>query len=404
MKARRFVPTDPAAGRRGAASSPKRGHDGHRPAARSRVLVEASPLAALGVRSLIAGLGALLALLLLAGPAWAAEGGSDAGTAGAMIAAAALLGPLGLSPFLALAAFGAAELVGLHPLPTGLGGFGHPVVIALMAGLGVALHLGRSSKLTKPLAEAAGLGESVFALVVALAAALPLATGSSGGPAQAGVLGAMVFALAAVSCVLALVILRTALDVMIWLSPFPFVDGLFQTAKLMVTAVLVGSAILYPPAAVVLNVVILLATFVFVRWAIRTARFGLTIAYDLTLGRGQLEGLPRDELVPTDLGAMRCFVLEAPGFARRSASELELRAGRWFLVPPGRDAVPLVDGERSVLRPVWSGLELSAGDARILLPPRYRPLEADLRATSGAALAAPASTRSLPGRVAPSTL
>jgi hypothetical protein len=199
------------------------------------------------------------------------------------------------------------------------------------------------------------------------------------------------FILAATSAIAALLVLRTALDVMIWLSPFPFVDAGFQALKLGVTGVLLGAAILLPAVALVLNLLILAATFVFVRWAIRSARFGLTIVYDLTLGRRRIPALPRDPVAEGDLGPFTCFALEAPGLPRRAPAALELRAGRWFLVGAGpggpRSAdTPLGDGDEATVTPTWAGVELSVGEAVVLLPPRYRRLLDELRRETRAEL------------------
>ena len=328
--------------------------------------------------------GALL-LALIAAPAWAQQT-LPPGTPTSIADAAAVLGPIGISPFVALAGLGLADALGLYTMPTGLSPFAHPLAVVFVGLLALGLHVGRSSKLTKPLAETAGLFESLVAVVAACAVALPQLSGT--GPKEAGLVDGLLFVSAAASGVLALAVLRTALDVMIWLSPFPFVDAAFQLFKLMVTALLIVAAILAPPVAIVLNGLILVATFFTVRWAVRTLRFGLTIAYDLTLGR--LQGgslvLPRDRVVPSDIGPLRCFALDVPGFSRRAPAHLELRAGRWFLVRDSSDeaGTPLGDAVGAVLTPTWAGLELVVGTGTVLILPRYRRFETELRTVSRA--------------------
>lgn len=306
------------------------------------------------------------------------SGQSEAvGSAWAWVGPAALLGPLGLSPFLAMAMFGLADLLDVWSLPSGLAPLGHPLAVAMTAGLAVFLHGGRSSKLTKPFAEVLGVGESVLGAVAAVALATQAAEGTG---------GAVVFGLAALTAVTAVVVLRTALDIMIWLSPIPLVDGIFQLAKAGLTGLLVGAVILAPVAALVLDIALLVLTFVWVRWAVRTTRFGIIIAGDLlrnALGRGGRSPLPRDPTVASDLGPFRCFAISVDGRARRSPATLELRAGRWFLVD-GEAALPLGDGRAAELKPAWTGLELRVGDASVLLPPRYRHLGEAL-VTAGAA-------------------
>lgn len=336
-----------------------------------------------------AGAASLLAVVLAVSAASAAEAASA--DASSIVRAAAILAPLALSPFLALGALGLAGATGFYTLPAGIAALGNPLVVFLLLVFGLALHVGRSSKLTKPLAEAAGVGESTFALVIAFALAVPILAGGLG----TGLLQGIPFLLAAGSGVLALIVIRTAFDLMIWLSPFPFVDGLFQGAKVGLTTLLVVVAIASPPIAVVLNILLLVAAFWFVRWAIRTVRFGLTIAYDLTFGRSAARRavLPRDEVIAGDLGPFSAFALSVPAFPRRAPVTVELRAGRWFVTGAGWDeqahdgqSTPLGDAERSILTPTWAGIELAVGETTVLLPPRYRGLAEQLRRESRATL------------------
>lgn len=331
-------------------------------------------------RALLA-LGLVLLMVAVLGPeAWAAKAAAagSASAAAGLVKSASMIGPLGISPFLALAAFGIAGALGLWELPPGLEILGHAAMFIVLALLGLLLQFGRSTKLTKPLAEFLGTGESLFgvAAVVLLmaphmAAAEPVA--------KAGIGTGILMLAAGLSALIALVIMRTALDVLIWLSPIPFVDGLFQLTKLVLTLALVGLAVVFPTAALVINVVLLVATAFLVRWALRTARFGATVVYDLTLGR--LRGkvaMPRDPVVATDLGPFVVFALDVPDVRRRTRGSLEMDAGRWFLTIPrklGKDRRrPLGDEHQATLAKTWMGLELSLPGTRVLLPPRYKHL------------------------------
>lgn len=297
-----------------------------------------------------------------------------------MIGIAALWGALGLSPFLALAGLGLLDALEVWTLPSGLSAFGHPLLVALNGLIAFALHSGRSSKLTKPLAEIAGLGESAFALVVAGAAAAPVF-------AESALTGSL-FMVVSVAAVASLIALRTASDVLVWLSPFPFVDGAFQTAKAGALGLLITAAVLSPPVAVALTVLGAVGAGWVLSWTYRSLRFGLTLLGDLTWARSKaLSSVPRDEVIDGDLGPFEGFIVRRPGSTRHAPAKVELRAGRWFLLgagrstDPGQDA-PLGDGYQSELRSTWAGLELEVGDAVILLPPRYRGVAEQIRAES----------------------
>lgn len=305
----------------------------------------------------------------------------------------AMIGPLGLNPFMALASFGLAHGLGLYTLPPDLAGLGHPVAIVVFGGIAAFLHFGRSTKLTKPFAEAAGLGESAVAIAVAVALALDTLTVT--GPAEAGVLSTSLMLAAALSSVISLLVVRTALDILIWISPIPFVDAIFQLIKAGLTLTLVACAILAPSFAVVLNAVILVGAFLVARWALRTARFGLVVLGDLTWRRSDRPALPRDATVPTDLGPMRCFTIAVGGQPKRAERSIELRAGRWFLVED-EASVPLGDARFCQLSPVWTGTELHIGEHVLLLPPRYRHLTPELVSMGAASLRASGAPAPLP--------
>lgn len=330
-----------------------------------------------------------LALLMVWAPdATAAQGVAQATAAASMLKSASMIGPLGISPFFALAGFGLAGQLGVWTPPAGLELFSHPAVWVSLILLGGILQFGRSAKLTKPLAEALGTGESVFAIIATIMVMVPHLQLGASPVATAGFTSGALLLVAAVSGVTALIVVRTALDVIIWLSPFPFVDGLFQLVKLAFTLGLVLLAVLFPAAAIVVNLVILVAAIFLVRWALRTAVFGATVGYDLTVGRFRDKvPMPHDPTVHSDLGPFDAFVLDVPGHAKRRAASVEMDAGRWFLKFPragrGEGKTSLGDDHELRLTPGLLGLELSGPSGRVLLPPRYKHLAAQIVQQTG---------------------
>lgn len=294
---------------------------------------------------------------------------------------AAVVGPLGISPFFALAAFGAADAFGLWEAPAGLQPLTHPAVWICMLLLGLMMQFGRSTKVTKPFAEALGTGESALALFSLGLIMIPQLSGEPALQQEAGVMGGLLLLTAATTALMVLIVVRTALDVLIWLSPFPFVDFLFQVAKVVLTLGLVALAVVSPIAALIVNGALILATLLTLRWAIRTARFGITVAHDLTIGRfrEKLE-MPRDPVVEKDLGPFTVFAVDVEGMAKRQRGVLSLQAGRWCL-----DGRPLGDGHRARIAPVLFGAELEVDGRTVLFPPRYRHLMRSIAAETRAA-------------------
>ncbi len=327
---------------------------------------------------LLCALSALAILLVLAPDAHAAQRVAQTTAAASLLKSASVVGPLGISPFFALAGFGLAGQLGLWTMPQGLEAFAHPAVWLGLIVLGAILQFGRSTKITKPFAEALGTGESLFAVVATGAVMLPHFS-DSGPVAQAGVPTALLLLVAGISAVTAMLVVRTALDIIIWLSPFPFIDGLFQMAKLSLTIGLVMLAVLFPVAAIVVNLMILAVAVLVAKWAIRTARFGATVGYDLTFGRFKAPTqMPRDPAVETDLGPFTSFALDVPGLPKRTATRMHMDAGRWFLTRSGvfgsETKTVFGDDHELQLTPGFLGLELSGPGGRVLLAPRYKPL------------------------------
>lgn len=329
-------------------------------------------------------------LLFFAHEAVAAPGSARAAPVNDLVRSAALIGPLGINPFLALAGLGFAATLGWQP-PAGFEPFTHPVVWIGLLALGLILQFGRSTKLTKPVAEMLGTSEAFVAVATVVMIMVPHFAERTTTIQEAGVASGLFMITVGLAVVSVLLIMRLALDILIWLSPIPFVDFLFQIAKLGITIGLVVLAVLAPWVALVLSTLLIIATALGLRWAIRTARFGLTLVWDLSIGRfGARLPLPRDQVVKDDLGPFDVFVLEVEGLKKKSAARLDLRAGRWFIEQPralGTDkSIPLGDADKAKVTPGFLGTELSLPHGTILLPPRYRHLTEELTKATGAEL------------------
>lgn len=181
---------------------------------------------------------------------------------------AALLAPLGLSPLVGLAMLGGLAHFGHLDLPAHLNWLAWPVIWGLLGLAGLCLHMGKSSKFTRPFAETLGTGESLLAVVAAFSLFL-----GSGNPAKLSMAASPWFIGSVAALGLALVlVLRTAFDLLIWLSPIPLVDAGFELAKLLGTLGLALLVVVSPELALGVFVSLIVTALAALRWAWRTAR------------------------------------------------------------------------------------------------------------------------------------
>jgi hypothetical protein len=294
-----------------------------------------------------------------------------------LIQTAAVLVPIGINPLLAIALFGVATTLGVYAPPPGLAPFTEPAVWVTFLVLGLMLKMGRSTKLSKPLAEAFGSAESLFALGSGFVVLSPL-LGATDGFTSAVVVLAGVLAMSVI------ILFRTALDVLSWLSPIPFLDLLLQLTKGSLTVGLVALAVFAPAVGLGLDFAFIVLAVLGARWAMRAARHGLTILYDLTLGRMKpKQALPRDAIMPEDLGPFHGFAVEIDRVPRHARVRLEVKVGRAFVTVPRLFSktreIPLGDVEKAVFQPGALGTTVHLPQGKIVLPPRYRHLVDELR-------------------------
>jgi hypothetical protein len=305
-----------------------------------------------------------------------------------LLVSATMIAPVGINPFVALSAFGLATYLELWQLPPTLSLLAHPAAWMSMLCLGLLLTFGRSSKITKPLAELLGSGESLLALIAVALAVVPMfaGTGESAAPvARAGVVQGLLLVSAAALTVSVVLVVRTSFDILIWLSPFPVVDLLFQIAKLAITAVLVALALFAPIVALVVNLLVVIACLFVLRWSLRATRFGLLLVWDLSLGRlWALSALPRVEQPLPRIGPLKAFVIEGEGLATRQQVTLFFEEGLWSLCArgsaDGANTRALSTQDQCALRRRLLGLELILPEHRLLLPPRYARFRRELEA------------------------
>ena len=266
--------------------------------------------------------GAALLAVLVAGVALAQ--GYDAGAAGgdlkqgqqlaAHIPWSELLGPLApvaLSPFFGLACLsGLSLLVSRGLLPENLFLKNNPVldnpwVFASLLGLALITSLPRLTKVSKPLAQACDFLESYAGLVAMVVVqwvsrhAAPevqpeIVLAGVGAVSQGAVL-------AAVSALNFVVIqtVRFVFEMLVWLSPIPLVDALFEGVNKLVCAGLLAVYAISPWAAFFANMLIFLVCLCLFRWARRKlVQFHQLLRSALARVGGWLRRRPRPAISP----------------------------------------------------------------------------------------------------------
>lgn len=200
-----------------------------------------------------------------------------------------------------------------------------------------------------------------------------------------------------------MLVVRFAFDVLIWLSPFPLVDFLFETAKNVVSLAILGLYFLSPTLAAVVAGLFLLVSLLLYGWAVRILDLAFGVVLRPLLARffpslrtGLVEpdvvsrlGLPEGSRIATPATALALRGVPK----RRSGALVQTEAGLFFvprtwLRKPRR--YPLGQGAQ---RPVlsrglfWLELRTTAPDGRaqrIALSKTLLPEAERLRALVGA--------------------
>lgn len=186
--------------------------------------------------------------------------------------------------------------------------------------------------------------------------------------------------LAALISLVTMMLTRLALDVLIWLSPVPFIDLLFETCKVVFSlAFLAIYFLLSPLVAAILGIVLLVPCIILLPWAIRLLRFGYRIVICPILAQFSDAFAPK--LIEPDfldaaaaqavLLACRASVLKARGFKKREAVALFNATGQRTVRPlrTKRRTRQLSEGNEQVLLGralAWIELRVVNQDGQLL--------------------------------------
>lgn len=173
---------------------------------------------------------------------------------------------------------------------------------------------------------------------------------------------------------------RLALDVLIWLSPIPFIDLIFETCKVIFSlAFLAIYFLLSPLVAAILGILLLVPCFILLPWATRLLHFAYHIVLCPLLAQFSDAFAPK--LIEPDLAdatggqevtlACRAYVLKARNFKKREAIALSSVSGQRTVRPrhSKRRTRTLFEGNEQVLLGralAWIELRVVSQDGQLL--------------------------------------
>ncbi|MCC9658568.1 hypothetical protein [Rhodopirellula halodulae] len=299
------------------------------------------------------------------------------------------LAPLALSPFFGVACLSGLSLWGPDWITDNalLGAAGPlrsvPMFVVFTA-LAILTSVPRLSKVSKPFAQAMDQLEAYSVIVILLVIKITASmTAESVGTAEtqiaqdampvmtAGVFSFTANTLLLIAMVVNMVVINSVkffFEFLVWLTPFPTVDAIFEVCNKSLCAALMAVYAFSPTLATVLNLMILFVAALIFRWVARRIKFYRTMLLDPVLARvwpGYGTPDPRGLLV---------FAQDEVGpFPAKSCLRLRRHDDGWLLTPAvswsplawgsGRDGHMLRCGSSPRLVRGWLTHSIHAEDA-----------------------------------------
>ena len=284
------------------------------------------------------------------------------------------LAPVALSPFFGMACLSGLALYGPEALTNNalLGSSGplkSELLFFVFIGLTLLTSLPRLSKVSKPFAQAIDQLETYSVIIILLAIKfLSISAESETGPQvamiQLGVLSFTVDTLLMIAMVVNVVVVNSVkffFEFLVWLTPIPTVDAIFEVCNKALCAALMAVYAFSPTIATIINVVILLAALVVFRWASRRVRFYRTMMMDPVLSRvWPSYGRPKeDALVVFPQSKLGPFKAKSRLKLTKNGEHWKLQEANWWM--PTRTHAISADSP-PVIKRGWLMHSLSVGD------------------------------------------
>ena len=258
------------------------------------------------------------------------------------------MAPIALSPFFGIACLAALSQYGAEWVPgnaflSGNTILNDPVVLWIFVALTLLTSLPRLTKVSKPMAQAIDQVETYAAIITILiirwyAGSFESTPEMAMADVQVMHMGFFSFtsdALLSIAAIINILVINSVkffCEVMVWLTPFPFVDALLEAANKSLCAGLIAIYAYSPMIATVLNLILFAVSLIAFRWTQRRVTWLRSVLIDPIRARFQpTYGQPTD-------GSLVVFAQKAFGpFPAKARIELtpdetgwSLKQRQWF--------------------------------------------------------------------------
>lgn len=276
------------------------------------------------------------------------------------------LAPLALSPFFGVTCLSGLALWGpdwaTDNAVLGVAGpLRNETLFFIFLGLTVLTSVPRLTKVSKPFAQAVDRLETYAVIVILLVIKLVMTANASedGGPVAMvhfGIVSMTVDTLVAIAMVVNVLVINSVkffFEFLVWLTPVPFLDAVFEVCNKSLCAGLMAVYAYSPTIATGINLVLLLVAALILRWISRRVRFYRTMVLDpvlATLWSGF--GMPKKpELIVFPKNALGPFKPKSRlRLSGDSSSGWKLSEASWWL--PAKDH-PLTASSSPKVRQGW---------------------------------------------------
>ncbi len=204
------------------------------------------------------------------------------------------MAPIALSPFFGITCLSGMSLFGGewiskgNPLVGANSPLHNPAVLWIFLGLTILTSVPRMTKVSKPFAQAVDRLETwsgiitmlVMKVLISSASGTPEVTVSVPGVAMIGIPADVLMMIAATVNIFVINAVKFFFEILVWLTPVPFLDAIFELCNKTVCAALMAVYAWSPIAATALNATIFVVAFVIFGWAHRRQVFFRTMLFD----------------------------------------------------------------------------------------------------------------------------
>ena len=296
------------------------------------------------------------------------------------------LAPLALSPFFGVTCLSGISLWGPswaadNSMLGTTGALRSELIFAIFLMLTILTSVPRFTKVSKPIAQAVDRLEAYAVIVILLVIKIAASIESSGDESiamiQLGMLSFTLDSLLAVAMIINVLIINSVkffFEFLVWLTPVPFLDGVFEICNKSLCLFLMAVYAFSPTLATVVNLAFFLVAAILFRWISRRVRFYRTMMLDPVLAKlWPAYGKPRHrELIVFNRNEFGPFPAKSRLWIRCGDNVEDgwhLREANWWMPAHEHTLTASQNAEVSrgwVMNTIDFGEDPSSGTARVL--------------------------------------